>query len=486
MFQGRIKTFLLASAAAFFIHSASLYSQTVLTADGQTDAYTRIKGVLGASPETPDCSHPQFGPHITQAVDDDLKKYVFVFNIHVTPDNDRCVNFDRQRLEIKTEGSSPDYVKGFLNDTVTFRWKFKLPSGFQPSTSFTHIHQIKAFDGDDGAPIITLTPRKASPNSLQLIHIDSTGTTTFLTSTDLAPFVGIWVEAYEKITYNTHGKYSLVLNRLSDGAQLFSYSNDDIDMCRNGTTVVRPKWGIYRSLDHPDQLRDEQVLFDHFCLAKGTDDCVSDRTQPDLAVSAQTLLDKTPAGGKALYGVLVTPVHGFTGDVNLYANGLPAKTTATFNPAVIQHGAGYSVLTVATTDASTPGTYPLTINGVSGVLSHTATESLSVSDFSLAATPASATVTAGFPVSYNATVAPLSGWDESVIFNVSGLPSGAFAYFTPAVLPGASGTSVLHIITTLQTPAGTYNLQISAGSWFLTHTQAVTLAVNPPLQATKQ
>jgi hypothetical protein len=482
MFQGRIRTFIMfAAATPFFICSASLYSQTILSADGQTDAYTRIKGGLGASPETPDCSHPEFGPHITQAADGDLKKYVFVFNIHVTPDNDRCVNFDRQRLEIKTEGSSPNYVKGFLNDTVTFRWKFKLPAGFQPSTSFTHIHQIKAYGGDAGAPLITLTPRKGSPNSLQLIHIDSTGLTTFLTSTDLNPFVGIWVEAYEKITYNTHGKYSLVINRLSDGAQLFSYSNDDIDMWRNGTTIVRPKWGIYRSLDHPDQLRDEQVRFDRFCLAKGTDDCPSDQTQPDLAISSQSLLGKTAVGGKALYGVLVTPVHGFTGDVNLYADGLPANTTATFNPAVIQHGAGYSVLTVTTADAGTPGTYPVTINGVSGVLSHTATESLSAGDFSLAATPSSATVTVGSPISYNATVAPLAGWDEPVIFNVSGLPSGAFAYFAPAAIPGASGSSLLHVITTSRTPAGTYNLQISAGSWFLTHTQPLTLVVNPPV-----
>lgn len=100
---------------------------------------------------------------------------------------------------------------------------------------------------------MTLTPRKGSPNSLQLIHIDATGKTTQLTQTDLAPFVGIWVEAYEKITYNTHGTYSLVINRLSDGAQLFSYSNNDLDLWRNGTTVVRPKGGIYRSLNHPEQ-----------------------------------------------------------------------------------------------------------------------------------------------------------------------------------------------------------------------------------------
>ena len=46
-----------------------------MTADGVTDAYTRIKSALASSPETPDCSHPEFSPHITQAVDDRLSKY---------------------------------------------------------------------------------------------------------------------------------------------------------------------------------------------------------------------------------------------------------------------------------------------------------------------------------------------------------------------------------------------------------------------------
>jgi hypothetical protein len=254
-------------------------AQSVLSADGKTDTYDLINSVLAPGHdaiESPDCSHPSFGPHITQAWDDDLAKPVFVFHIHVTPDNDRCSKFDRQRNEIKTYGPSPDYLKGFLGDSVTFRWKFKLDVGFQPSYSFTHIHQIKAGDGDDGAPIITLTPRYGSPEQLQLIHVDSLGKSTTVAQTDLAPFKGTWVEAYEKITYGFNGTYSIVIRRISDQAVLFSYSNSNFDMWRNGTTFVRPKWGIYRSLNHPEQLRDEQVRFDRFCLAKGTDDCASE------------------------------------------------------------------------------------------------------------------------------------------------------------------------------------------------------------------
>src|ERR1035438_1710698 len=50
----------------------------------------------------------------------------------------------------------------------------KLSPGFQPSTRFTHLHQIKAYDGDAGAPVLTLTARKGSPDMLQLIHCNGT------------------------------------------------------------------------------------------------------------------------------------------------------------------------------------------------------------------------------------------------------------------------------------------------------------------------
>lgn len=253
---------------------SALYAQTVLAADGQTDTYTLVNSVLGGTAEeTPDCSHPDFGPHITQDFDNDLMDYVFVFSIHVTPDNDRCVAFDRQRVEIKTYGPSPDYLKGFYGDTVTLRWQFKLDAGFQPSPNFTHIHQIKAGDGDDASPIVTITLRAGSPDHLQLIHVDSANVSHTVANIDLAPFKGAWVDAYEQITYGSNGTYSLTLTNIADGTVLLSYSNANIDLWRTGTTFVRPKWGIYRSLNSSSYLRDEAVRFYHFCLAKGSDDC---------------------------------------------------------------------------------------------------------------------------------------------------------------------------------------------------------------------
>ena len=69
-----------------------------------------------------------------------------------------------------------------MGDTMTYRWRFRLPLGFQVSHSFTHLHQLKAVDGDDEMPLITLTARKGTPNVLQLIYIDSLGETHLLKS----------------------------------------------------------------------------------------------------------------------------------------------------------------------------------------------------------------------------------------------------------------------------------------------------------------
>jgi hypothetical protein len=249
-----------------------------LVANGPGNTYELIDSVFGGNAtEEPDCGHPSFGRHIREEFDNILNKNVFVFTIHVTPDNDRCNGAtDRQRNEIKTYGSSPDNLKGQLNETVTYRWKFKLDAGFQPSPSFTHIHQIKAGDGtnlDD--PTITLTPRYGSPDRLELIHNGNTTSSTLgkVATADLSLFKGTWVEAEEKLVYKTNGSYAITIKRVSDGAVLLSYSNNNIDLWRDAATFCRPKWGIYRSLNNTPYLRDEEVKFADFCIAEGVAVC---------------------------------------------------------------------------------------------------------------------------------------------------------------------------------------------------------------------
>jgi hypothetical protein len=361
-----------------------LRAQTNFNATGAGNTYEVISAALGGSPyEVPDCAHTNgFGRHITDAWDAELGKFVFVFHLHVVPDGDLCTAVDRQRNEIKTYGPSKSYVKGFYGDVCSYRWKFKLDANFQPSPNFCHIHQIKAGDGsDDGSPLMTITPRYASPQRLELIYTAPTGLSGSGTKTTapLANFKGQWIEASERVLYATNGTYEITLRRVSDGVVLLSYTNNNINMWRGDSTFIRPKWGIYRSLNSPSYLRDEQVRFADFCLAKGNDFCVSTvGTPPAFTVSAAPASQIVAPGGSANYTVNAAFVAGFTNSVAFSVIGLPANVAANFNPAAVTNTAS-PILTLTTSHNTPLGNYPLTVRGSGGGQTNTGTATLIVS-----------------------------------------------------------------------------------------------------------
>ncbi len=247
----------------------NLCAQLILDADGAGDTYELITSKLAPNYnpiEVPDCGHTNFGRHIDEIFDNDLNDHVFRFFIHVDDDDDRCINFDRQRNEIKTYNQSPDSLLGIEDEMVEYKWKFKLDVGHQSSPKFTHIHQLKAVGGTEASmPLITLTTRLGTPDKLELRHAESTSAVT-LTQVDLTPFKGTWCEATETVTYGESGTYDLVIRKVSDNSVMFSYNNNDIRMWKTQADFIRPKWGIYRSLLFASDLRDEEVLFADFSI----------------------------------------------------------------------------------------------------------------------------------------------------------------------------------------------------------------------------
>jgi hypothetical protein len=201
------------------------------------------------------------GTHCDISQDVILNKFVFQFDIHIDPviDGDRCSSgtVDRQRNEMKsiTNNTTWAKVQGNYDEWQILEWKFKLPIGFQPTTSFCHIHQLKAQDGpNNGAPIITLTPRSNSDGSnrrLQIIHTIDGATTdkgTMVNNVPLTDFEDEWVQVREVMHYAHNGHYSCKITRVSDGKVLLDFEDPNIDMWPAGTSFVRHKYGIYRSL----------------------------------------------------------------------------------------------------------------------------------------------------------------------------------------------------------------------------------------------
>lgn len=258
-----------------------------LVADGDTEGTYGLILRSGYNYETPDTSgahRDEPFQHITQSPDEQLGKYVFDFHIHIDNDDDRGLPniTDRQRNEIKTDGKSPASMVGQPGETMVFRWKFRLPEGMKTTTKFCHIHQIKGIDNkqgtaDVGNPVITYTLRTQSngKQQFQVIYVGPTAEKTgniYLDKADLAGFLGQWVEVEERITFGEEGLYNLSIKRISDGRELVSVKDEKRNMWREGSTGLRPKWGIYRSFGEggslKPELRDEILKFADFSIEK--------------------------------------------------------------------------------------------------------------------------------------------------------------------------------------------------------------------------
>jgi hypothetical protein len=128
---------------------------------------------------------------------------------------------------------------------------------------------------------------------------------------------------------------------------------------------------------------------------------------------------------------------------------------------------------------ATPGSYAatLTVTDNRGATSAPATRTITVSDFTLTATPSSRTVLPGGSTTYTVTVNPVNGFTGTVNFNVTGLPSGATGTFNPTSVT-TSGSTTLTVTTTGATAPGSYPLTIHGTSGPRTRTSSATLVVD--------
>lgn len=276
---------------------SNFISQSTVTLDSDgtntgLSAYTLIENAFAdGSIEAPDfysTNHTDV-EHIVEDEDATVGPH-FVFLAHRDLDHDKGNDpSDRQRNEIKTYDNSDENLKGYLNDTFQYSWKFKVTSDMELSSRFSHFFQIKAknysednTNGNDNQPIFTLSgaEKSSSGNELQVrynsgydINGDSTSDV-YLYTGDWSLITDEWLEVFVQITYAEEGKFKLTLTRMSDNSTIIDLDEQNIDTWRGfeAADFVRPKWGIYRSILETESLREdeEQVRFANFVVSKGT------------------------------------------------------------------------------------------------------------------------------------------------------------------------------------------------------------------------
>lgn len=99
-------------------------------------------------------------------------------------------------------------------------------------------------------------------------------------------------------------------------------------------------------------------------------------------------------------------------------------------------------------------------------------------DFSLASSPASASVTAGGTATTTVSTAVTRGSAQSVALSATGGPAGSKVTFSPTSVT-AGGSSALSVATTSTTAAGTYTITVTGTAASGTHTATYTLTVTP-------
>jgi hypothetical protein len=205
-------------------------------------------------------------------------------------------------------------------------------------------------------------------------------------------------------------------------------------------------------------------------------------TVGDFTGTFSSVRQSAVVGGAASYTFNLTPIGGFTGDVTLSVEGLPAGVTPGFNNNPITGGVGSSVLTLNASGSAAPGTYTFSMVGTSGTLVHKALLTLDVQasagDFTGFISPTTDTISRGQSASYDVHVIPLQGFTGDVLLSVNGLPPGATAGFAPSTVAGGSGVSTLTISTTAGAPPGAYTITVSGTSGSLVHRGTTTLFVN--------
>ncbi len=210
-------------------------------------------------------------------------------------------------------------------------------------------------------------------------------------------------------------------------------------------------------------------------FSNASDSCVMSYQSPaDYSLSVSPGTQSAVQGGTTgNYTVTVNPTNGFSNGVTLSVTGLPAG--ATLNGPAPNPTSTTATFNISTGTAAT-GSYPLTITGTSGALTHMAAATLVVvnPDYSLSVSPGSRSAGTGNTTQpYTITVNPTNGFAGMVTFAVTGLPTGAS--LNPA--PASSSISSTFAVAVGTSAPGTYTLTITGTSGSLSHGVNATLIV---------
>jgi kumamolisin len=205
---------------------------------------------------------------------------------------------------------------------------------------------------------------------------------------------------------------------------------------------------------------------------------------PAFTIAASPTTVSVVVGNSGTSSITTAVSGGFSSAIALSATGQPTGVTVGFSPtSIAAPGSGTSTVTFTVSSTATPGTYPITITGTGGGITHTTPVSLTVSaavtgTFTVSVSPTSGYLDQGQSGYATVTVAVSGGFSSAVSFSATGVPSGVTSSFSPASIaaPG-SGTVDFNLSVAKTATIGTYPITITATGGGVTKTATLTFQI---------
>jgi hypothetical protein len=207
---------------------------------------------------------------------------------------------------------------------------------------------------------------------------------------------------------------------------------------------------------------------------------------PDFSLSLNPSSISLPIGGAAQQvAITANAVGAFNSPVNLSITGLPTGVTASPASLTLTPG-GAQTISFEASSGATAGSATVTLQGVSGTLTHSAPLSLIAAapapDFQLFAGPSTLNLSTTANQELTIALIPMNGFNDAATVTVSGLPTGVSLENPP--LPLVANIPQTIWLNPANGPgtatAGQTPITITATNGTITHTAQVNLVVTTP------
>ena len=223
-------------------------------------------------------------------------------------------------------------------------------------------------------------------------------------------------------------------------------------------------------------------------FGSGTRSAVLNVNVTDFTVSASAV--SFPSGSSSPGSINFSSLYGFSGTVTLSVSA-PSGVTVSSCPSSVSLTSGRTATASCSFSSTTPGTYSVSATGsfrcttcyYGAQITHSATVTVNVGDFSISLNPSSASISKGSSTTTTITLTSLYSFSGQVSLTtqlsptVKSPPVVSLSASTITLASNGSGTATMNVSSSGSTAKGTYSVTVTAKSGSIVHTATFTVTI---------